>query len=276
METMVRSIPVYYEEYGVGIPVLMLHGWPSDHRYMAAIFEPLFENRSGWRRIYPDLPGMGKTPGAEWITRHDHMVEVALEFMQIVAPNQRFIVAGLSYGGFLARGLVYQQAALIDGVCMVVPAVEVELAKAHLPPYQVLVEDSRFLAALTPEENNLLGLFSIQNYKDLEILRASAVPAMATADHAFLEKLGMRSGFSFPADKLTSPFPAPALIITGRQDSICGYQDAWAILENYPRGTFAVLDRHGHLPTTGQQGIYQALTNDWLDRVEEYITKSSD
>jgi pimeloyl-ACP methyl ester carboxylesterase len=95
MEVMVRSIPVYYEEYGEGIPILMLHGRPVDHRHIAASMEPLFQNRTGWRRIYPDLPGMGKTPGAEWITNNEHMLEVITDFMQTVAPNQHFVEASL-------------------------------------------------------------------------------------------------------------------------------------------------------------------------------------
>ena len=32
-------------------------------------------------------------------------------------------------------------------------------------------------------------------------------------------------------------------MLLGRQDSSVGYKDAWSILDNYPRGTFAVLDR---------------------------------
>ena len=32
MEAMVRDVPVYYEEYGTGIPILMLKGTSVDHR----------------------------------------------------------------------------------------------------------------------------------------------------------------------------------------------------------------------------------------------------
>ncbi len=61
MECTVRGIPVFYEEAGAGGPLLMLHGWPSDHRLTSNFMEPILTERSGWRRIYPDLPGMGKT-----------------------------------------------------------------------------------------------------------------------------------------------------------------------------------------------------------------------
>jgi pimeloyl-ACP methyl ester carboxylesterase len=50
-----------------------------------------------------------------------------------------------------------------------------------------------------------------------------------------------------------------------------GYRDAWEILENYPRSTFAVLDRAGHNLQIEQETLFNALVNGWLDRVEENI-----
>lgn len=43
-----------------------------------------------------------------------------------------------------------------------------------------------------------------------------------------------------------SPYESLTLIITGRQDRVTGYQDAWDLIENIPRATFAVLDRASH------------------------------
>ncbi|MCP4419711.1 MAG: alpha/beta hydrolase, partial [Chloroflexi bacterium] len=74
--------------------------------------------------------------------------------------------------------------------------------------------------------------------------------------------------FSFDVDDVSGPFLGPSLIITGRQDSIVGYRDAWKILENYPRATFAVLDRAGHL-LEETEDLVHTLINEWLDRVEE-------
>ena len=40
-------------------------------------------------------------------------------------------------------------------------------------------------------------------------------------------------------------FNKSTLILLGRQDSSVGYKDAWSILDNYPKATFAVLDKAG-------------------------------
>lgn len=276
MEITIKSIPIYFEEFGTGIPLLMLHGWPTDHRHMLADMEPLFQNRSGWRRIYPDLPGMGRTPGADWITNQDQMLEIVIEFIQTVAPGQHFVLAGTSYGGYLARGLIHECSAIIDGVSLLVPQVETDETKQHLPAHQVLVENPQFLSRLTPEENALRDFFVVQGPEMLESFRVFVQPALAIADKTFLDRLEKRFDFSFPIDRLATPFPAPTFIITGRQDSLCGYREAWALLENYPRGTFAVLDRAGHGLGIEQKELFHALTNEWLNRVEEYIAQQTD
>jgi putative sterol carrier protein len=93
-------------------------------------------------------------------------------------------------------------------------------------------------------------------------------------DPAFAPTLQGKS-FSFDALTLPEPFLAPTLFVTGRQDHLAGYKDAWSILDNFPRGTFAVLDRAGHLLDIEQPVLQKALINEWLDRVEEYTMQKS-
>ena len=52
---------MYYVQHGAGRPVVVLHGAGVDHREPEACFEPIFAARTGSRRFYPDLPGMGRT-----------------------------------------------------------------------------------------------------------------------------------------------------------------------------------------------------------------------
>ena len=43
-------------------------------------------------------------------------------------------------------------------------------------------------------------------------------------------------------------------------------------MEKYPRATFAVLDLAGHILQIEQESLFNALVNEWLDRVEYYIS----
>jgi pimeloyl-ACP methyl ester carboxylesterase len=272
MECRVRDVPVYYEEFGAGRPVLLLHGRPGDHRYVAAHMEPVFAQRPGWRRLYPDLPGMGgRTPGADWITRDDDLLEIALGFLDAVAPGEPVAVAGLSYGGYLALAVVRRRLTQVSGALLWAPVVQPEPAKRRTPPPHILVHDPAFTSALEADEIDVMQFVVVQSREYLADFRATLKPSFDAADTAFLARVAATGGFSFDVDALPEPFPAPALIVAGRQDGVAGYQDAWELLDLYPRATFAVLDRAGHGLALEQQTLFRALVGEWLDRVEEYV-----
>jgi pimeloyl-ACP methyl ester carboxylesterase len=271
MECRVKDVSFYYEEAGSGRPILMLHGRPLDHRSIQRDMEPLFATRPGWRRIYPDLPGMGKTRAADWITNVDEILDLVIAFVDAVAPGQRFVVAGQSYGGRLARGLVHHRGKQIDGLFLGVPVIDTSTGNRILPKHRILREDPDYLAALQPEEQDDRSFVVMQSMELLQRFREFIQPAVKAADQEFLERVSGANGrFTFDAGALPEPFPAPALILTGRFDNWCGYQDAYATLDNYPRATFAVLDCAGHALSVEQPALFGALVGDWLDRVSAY------
>ena len=49
MECELERITVHYKAFGEGKPIVMLHGWPLDHRVMVSNMEPLFQDRDGWK-----------------------------------------------------------------------------------------------------------------------------------------------------------------------------------------------------------------------------------
>lgn len=273
MECKLENITVYYEVFGEGRPIIMLHGWSLSHRHMISDMEPLFTHRTGWQRIYLDLPGHGKTPGKDWITNQDKMLEVVLEFIDHVIPGRNFSVAGVSAGAYLARGVVYRKLAWIEGVLLAVPLIVAEDTKRILPPQVTLVEDPQLFTELAPEEVEMLQMCVVQNQKTLDALRASSISASQEGDEQFQAKIRNNPAnysFSFDVDNIPGPCPAPTLVIAGRQDAVVGYRDAWKILDNYPRGSFIILDRAGHFLGIEQENLFHALANEWLDRVEEY------
>jgi pimeloyl-ACP methyl ester carboxylesterase len=130
------------------------------------------------------------------------------------------------------------------------------------------------VSKLEPDEAE--GLFQsavVQSRKVVDYIRTNFSSANEIGDQVFQAKIREHPenyAFSFDVDALPKPCPAPTLIITGRQDSAVGYRDAWEILDNFPRGTFAVLDRSGHFLPFEQEDLFHALVDEWLDRVEEY------
>jgi pimeloyl-ACP methyl ester carboxylesterase len=269
VEATVRGIPVNYEEFGEGRPVLLLHGFGLDHRFTVHHYEPLFVGRTGWRRIHADMPGMGRTPAPDWLVNEDQMLDVLLDFVEAVAPSERLVVIGSSWGAYLARGLADRRADRLDGLMLVVPVVHADRDTRDLPPRTVLLADPAALGDVGPDEETWLEVNVIQTPETLAAYRASIKPGTDAADADFLER--MTPGYAFSLeDELMTPIPAPTLILAGRQDSICGYRDAWPLVEHMPRASYVVLDRAGHALEDEQPTLFRALVDEWLDRVEEF------
>lgn len=270
----VRDIPIHYEEIGEGRPMVLLHGFSMEHRFMTHTFEPIFGARAGvgpgWRRIYPDMPGHGATPAPEWLASDDDVLDALVDFVDAVTGGERLVAVGSSWGGYHARALANRRADRIDGLMMTVPVVNADRERPDVPPHTVLVADPAAVADVQAGEEMWLMVSTVQTQEQLARFRARG--NMLPPDESFQERLAPRYAFSFE-DELTTLIEAPALIVAGRQDSIVGYRAAWPLLEHLPRATFAVLDRAGHALEREQSGLFSALANEWLDRVEEHIAR---
>ncbi|MBN1429767.1 MAG: alpha/beta hydrolase [Anaerolineae bacterium] len=270
MEYTVRDVNIYYEIVGSGIPVVMIHGWSPDHRLMKGCMEPIFQSIDApWQRIYFDLPGMGKTKGQSWITGTDQMLEVILQFIDGIIPNQHFVVAGESYGGYLARGVIKERTSLVDGLLLICPIAIHETQRTHAPAFQVLEKDETLLAGLSEEDRKYFeGITVIQNKKVWESFREDILPGLKVADYDFLsQSLGQHVPYSIDVDQIERPYTQPTLLVMGRQDSAVGYRDHWQLIENYPRASFVILDKAGHNLQIEQDVLFGELVKEWLNRV---------
>jgi len=272
MECRLRKIGVHYQIHGEGRPFLALHGWGLDHRTMANTLEPIFRRRTGWKRIYPDLPGMGKTKAPDWLTASDQILDLLVEFADRVAPGERLALLGLSYGGYLAQGLIHRLSERVDGVCLVVPSMGPPGTR-DLPPFSVLREEPiDFQGADEDQVSAFRRMAVVQTKEQFDLWERDVSPAARVADGAFLAWLRKSYAFSFDVARLPRPFSKPALFVHGRQDSDCGYREAWKVLESFPRATFAVLDRAGHCLTMEQGQLFTGLLSEWLDPAPSHST----
>ncbi|MFW9976481.1 MAG: alpha/beta fold hydrolase [Candidatus Thorarchaeota archaeon] len=267
----IDDLEMYYEVIGSGTPIVIIHGFTLDHRSMKECMEPIFNKRQAWQRIYLDLPGHGKTKGVEWIKNSDDMLHVLIDFIEATIPRERFLVAGLSYGGYLARGLIYKKMDLIDGLLLIVPRIVSHPLKRILPPRIVFEKDERFLSSLsTIEREGFEEISVILNDRVFNRYSKEITPAVQVADNTFLQRLdNTKDSFSFDVDQLPAKFEKPTLFLLGRQDHIVGYEDAWNLIEQYPRATLVVLDKAGHGLQMEQVNLFEVLVENWLDRTLE-------
>jgi pimeloyl-ACP methyl ester carboxylesterase len=270
MEIKIRDGNLYYEIIGSGRPVVMIHGWGCDHRMMKGCMEPVFAAMdTSWQRIYFDMPGMGRSKAQDWITGTDQMQALILEFIDQVIPAQHFLIAGKSYGGYLARGIIKEREAQVDGILMICPSVETDQSKRTLPAFQALEKDEALLESLSAEDRQYFSEINvIQTKRVWDRFRDEILPALKMADQNFLANcLGQQVPYSVDVDQIEKPYRQPVLMLMGRQDSATGYRDHWKLIENYPHASFVILDRAGHNLEIEQAGLFTELVKEWLERV---------
>ena len=269
MEALVNNTPVHYREHGSGMPVLALHGLYSAHQEIAGFLEPFFNSRPDYRRIYPDLPGMGDTPAPDSVNSSDDLLDILLGLVDRLIGDDAFLVVGHSYGGYLARAIANRRPQQVAGLALVCPVVAMGDHEQWQVPERVVLHTSGDLSSLDPQlETDFRGYFIVHTPETLQRFQEVVAPVIGQYDMAALERIGER-GQLRTSPEAGAAYTSPTLFLLGRQDSTVGYADQWRLLEHYPRATFAVLDRAGHALPHEQRTLLNTLLAEWLDRVTE-------
>jgi pimeloyl-ACP methyl ester carboxylesterase len=237
---------------GEGRTLLLVHGFAVDHR----ILTPLdgAAARAGWRRLYADLPGMGRSAGVPAASTDD-VLDALEQVVDAEIGTEPFAVLGASYGGLLARCLAARRPGQVAGVGLLCPVVgEVR----DLPPRHVARADPALLAALDPEDAEAFAEVAVvQSPATWALFRDHVLPGLRAADQAALARIRARY----------APSAGPTLLVAGRHDHVVGYRDALRLLADHPRATVAVLDDAGHNAHLERPDVAGALVTEWLGRV---------
>lgn len=256
MEIRVGQVVVHYVEYGTGRPVLVLHGAGVDHREAEACFEPVLGGVAGLRRIYPDLPGMGRTVAPETLGSADDVLDTLLNFADEVTAGAAHLLIGHSAGAYYAQAMAARRQAQVAGLALVCPFLP---GLRDVPQHRVVAGPGDI------GDDVFRSYFVIQTPEMLERYERYAAPAAALADQAALERIGER--WALTPDHAPA-YGGPAVIVAGRLDSTVGYAAAADLAGTYPHASLTVADEAGHALPHEQPELLRALLAEWLARVE--------
>ena len=246
-------VVVHHVEHGTGRAVLVLHGGGVDHREAEACFEPALGG-AGLRRIYPDLPGTGRT-AAGTLQSADDVLDTLLAFADGTC-GARYLLVGHSAGAYLAHAMAARRPAQVAGLALVCPL---------LPGVRDVPQHRAVVASGTVGSEDFRSYFVMHTPQMLERYERYVAPADALVDHAALERIGERWALA-PAD--VPAYAGPTVVVAGRLDSTVGYAAAVDLLDHHPRATVAVVDDAGHALPHEQPDLLRALLAEWLVRVE--------
>lgn len=269
MEMKLNQTNISYEAYGEGIPVICVHGFPEDHRAMAYCVEPVFNGIPGYRRIYPDLPGMGRSPVSPGIHNADQMLEVLQHFISRITEGQPYLLVGQSYGGYLSLGLAHQFPSHIDGIFLLCPCTVARRSERRLPEREaVIMQEPQLAEDDSPEDyRDFLDMAAIVSEEVWNRYKAEILPGLKIADPVFTKQY-QEQGYAFSFEKSLScqTYEKPVTILTGRQDDCVGYEDAFRLLKAFPRATFTVEALAGHNLQLEAAATFETHFRRWLEQ----------
>jgi len=249
---------VHYVERGRGVPLVALHGAGVDHREIEAAVEAVIPG-DGYRRIYPDLPGMGSST-AEGLTSNDDVVRLLGDFIAHLDAGPVALI-GHSYGAYLARGVAARRPDRVRGLALLCPMGE---GSGKAPPHDVIEQDPAAYDELEPAQRDGFDeYFVVRTRATARRYREHVVPGTTLVDEAGLGRIF--DGWAI--DLASERFAAPTLIVAGRRDATAGFSHAVELFERYPRATLAVIESAGHALMHERPALLQALLAEWLDRM---------
>lgn len=247
---------------GVGTPIIMLHGFPLDHRALLPL-DSAIERHGNWKRIYIDLPGMGESSKCEGIDGSQAVLERVLTAIKELVGDQKFAIFGYSFGGLLGRAIATEMQNQVLGLCLLCPEIINDAAGRSLPRASKHRERPVFLNELSKSDRAayLHTAVSITNENWL-LFREYILPGLQAFDPDTIGAIDRNRALSLPSKQMRHS--GPTLVLTGKQDNMVGYTDSLSLLDLYPKMTFAALDGGGHTLHLDKPESVHALISQWL------------
>ncbi|MFI6757851.1 alpha/beta fold hydrolase [Micromonospora sp. NPDC050417] len=253
---------VVAETHGSGLPMLCLPGFSLARSAMVAALEPALAAGPGVRRIYLDLPGTGQSPGGP--PNSDGVLDWIGEVVDREIGSEPFLVAGWSYGGYLAAALARRRPEQVGGLLLICHGTKILRADRDVPVAPVVSEEADWLVEVPPDLRAHLAVALGNRTRETAGRVAGVLVASGPGDEEYLERL--RAGYQLADEDSTLVFSGPTSIVTGRQDYIAGYADQFRALARYPSASYAVLADAGHYLPFEQPEAFRGLILDWLAR----------
>lgn len=254
------------------LPLVLLHGFPLDHRMWLDVTDLLPGDRTV---LAPDLPGFGSSPAGPAIAEGvgadpgTPSIDVAADAVAAVLRAHdvpRAVVAGLSMGGYVAMALVERHPELVAGLALLdtksvadeAPAREKRLAVADTVEVEMTVE------AVIGMRTGLLGATNRVARPDLAErlegwIRDQGPYAVAWAQRAMAARPDRTAALE--------GYAGPAVVVVGAEDELSPVPTAEHMARALADAELVVVPAAGHMTTNESPEPVAAALAGLLSRV---------
>jgi pimeloyl-ACP methyl ester carboxylesterase len=235
------------EVHGEGPAILFVHGYPFDR----SIWRDQIDGLEGFRRIAPDLRGMGQSDAP------DLGYSMALYAADLAAVldalgADQVVLCGLSMGGYVAFEFLRQWRARVRGLVLMDTRAEADAPE---------VRRARDAAAATARERGTAAVTDAMLPKILSPSTLTGRPDVvervrslmaSTPAAGLVGALGAMRDRASSESLLTSLAGLPTLIVVGSEDILTPPDHSRAMAEAIPGAQLAIISGAGHLPPVEQ------------------------
>lgn len=210
------------------------------------------------------MPGHGDSPGEGAADSQTILTSVCAWIEGHL--GEPALLAGSSYGAYLAAGIARQRPDLVHGLLLVCAGVRVGAGDRDLPQDAPPAAEPGWLDHTPAELHSHLDRALGHRTAPVIATVLEALAGGGPGDEQYQDDLTNGAGYPLADQDADVVFRGPVAVIAGRQDRVVGYADQFRTLRNYPQSTYAVLDAAGHYLPFEQPALLKALTHDWLRR----------
>jgi 3-oxoadipate enol-lactonase len=237
----VNGVSLAVDARGDGPALLFIHGYPFDH----TIWEPQLETLEGWRRIAPDLRGMGQSDAPDLgysMATYAADLAALLDTLGV----ERAVLCGLSMGGYVVFEFLRRWRERVAGLVLISTRASADTA------------DGRRARDAAAGQARDAGAKEIANEMLPKLLAAGApgplverVRAMmaATPVAGIVGALGAMRDRPDSTPLLATLAGIPTLVIAGADDHLISVSQTSAIADAIPGARLVVVPGAAHLPT---------------------------
>ena len=237
----VNGVSLAVDARGDGPALLFIHGYPFDH----TIWEPQLEALEGWRRIAPDLRGMGQSDAPDLgysMATYAADLAALLDTLGV----ERAVLCGLSMGGYVVFEFLRRWRERAAGLVLISTRASADTA------------DGRRARDAAAGQARDAGAGEIANEMLPKLLAAGApgplverVRAMmaATPVAGIVGALGAMRDRPDSTPLLATLAGIPTLVIAGADDHLISVSQTSAVADAIPGARLVVVPGAAHLPT---------------------------
>ncbi len=255
---------IYVEESGDGPPLVLIHGWPLDHRLFEPQSGPLSESLTV---IAYDRRGFGRSHAPPDLRAEIDDIDRLLDALELQSAH----ILGMSQGGRIAlryaatrpervRSLILQ-GAVVDGLDVETPDDE----RVPVDEFAKLAKTGRLDTVIEQWLEHPMMRLPDSDSDSRRLLDAMM------CDYAGRDLIELEAGdYDYSIDVLErmTDFDKPVLVITGVEETATRHRHAEELLKVLADGREVVLQHSGHLANLTEPDAYNAAVLDFVHTSE--------